>query len=171
MDRATAPAAVSAGARGRRRADPHASGGNHDGRRRAVDHPAHAGARQRQQGRGGAAAGPRREDHSEQAARLRTDRMRVATRLRLTFGLLLLVFGVIGAVLVVAMRSSAEGTHTLAAIAAREQGAWMQGRRLDDMAASLRKYGVGGDPEYLERVATLTRVHEGHIRALELQSM
>ena len=97
--------------------------------------------------------------------------MRVATRLRLTFGLLLLVFGVVGAVHVTAMRSSVQGTRTLAAIAAREQGAWMQGRRLDDMDASLRKYGVGGDPEYLERVATIARVHEGHIRALEVQSM
>lgn len=97
--------------------------------------------------------------------------MRVATRLRLTFGLLLLVFGVVGAVHVVAMRSAVEGTRTLAAMAAREQGAWMQNRRLDDMAASLRKYGVSGDPEYLERVATLARVHEGHIRALELQAM
>jgi signal transduction histidine kinase len=97
--------------------------------------------------------------------------MRVATRLRLTFSLLLAVLGAVIAVHVVTMRRTVQGTRTLAALAAREQGAAVQSRRLHDISASLNKYGVTGDREYLERVATLTRVHEGHIRALEVQSM
>lgn len=97
--------------------------------------------------------------------------MRVATRLRLTFAVLLAVLGTVVAVHVVTMRSAVQGTRALAAIAARGQDASMQSRRLDDMSASLRKYSVTSDREYLERVATLAGAHEGQIRALELQAM
>jgi two-component system sensor histidine kinase GlrK len=97
--------------------------------------------------------------------------MSVAARLRLTFGVLLAVLGIVVAVHVVTMRRTVQGTRTLSAIAAREQGESLQRRRLDDMSASLRKYSVTGDREYLERLATLARAHDGQLRALEVQAM
>ena len=97
--------------------------------------------------------------------------MSIATRLRLTFAGLLAVLGIVVAVHVATMRRTVQGTRALSAIAAREQGESMQRRRLEDMSASLRKYSVTGDREYLERLATLARAHDGQLRALEIQAM
>lgn len=97
--------------------------------------------------------------------------MRVATRLRITFGVLLAALGTVAAVHVITMRQTVQGTRALSAIAAREQGESLQRRRLDDMSASLGKYRITRDREYLERLATLARAHEEQIRALEVQAM
>ena len=97
--------------------------------------------------------------------------MRVATRLRLTIGALLGALCTVVAVHVVTMRRALEGTRALSSIAAREQGESAQRRRLDDMSAALRKYDATGDRDYLERLASLARVHDGHIRALGIQAM
>jgi signal transduction histidine kinase len=97
--------------------------------------------------------------------------MNVATRLRTTFGVLLAVLATIVVVHVVTMRRTVQGSRALSAIAAREQGESLQRRRLDDMSASLRKYSVTGDREYLERLATVARAHDEQLRALEVQVM
>ena len=97
--------------------------------------------------------------------------MRVATRLRITFGVLLAALGTVSAVHVITMRQTVQGTRALSAIAAREQGESLQRRRLDDMSASLGKYRITRDREYLERLATLARAHEEQIRALEVQAI
>jgi signal transduction histidine kinase len=97
--------------------------------------------------------------------------MRVATRLRLTFATFLAVLATVVAMHIVAMRKTLDGARQVSAIASREHAASAQSRRLADIGEALRKYSVTGDREYLERLAQLTAVHEGHIRALEVRSM
>lgn len=97
--------------------------------------------------------------------------MRVATRLRLTLAFLAVLIASVVVVHVVSMRRTVDGTKALSAIANRQHIAESQLQRLDNMSASLRKYAVTGDREYLERVSALVRAHEGDFRALELQTL
>lgn len=97
--------------------------------------------------------------------------MRVATRLRLTLAFLAAVIATVVVAHVVSMQRTVNGTKALSAIAHRQHVAESQLQRLDDISVSLRKYGVTGDRDYVERVSTLMRAHEGEIGALELQSL
>ena len=97
--------------------------------------------------------------------------MTVASRLWISFALLLSMLAAVVAVHVAAMRSTVHGTRALSAIASRQQAASAQGRRLDDMSASIRKYAITRDPEYLERLASVARLYESQIRAFEIQAL
>lgn len=97
--------------------------------------------------------------------------MRIATRLRLTLASLAAVIAGVVIVHVASMQRTVNGTKALSAVANRHHLAESQLQRLDDIGASLRKYAVTGDGQYVERVSTLARAHEGEIGALELQSM
>src|SRR5262249_35065518 len=81
MDRAAPPAAVFANAQARRRAHGHAAGGHHArGSGARADH-ADARAGREKQGRSRTPARPRRQDDSQQAAKLRAGRVNVRTKL------------------------------------------------------------------------------------------
>ena len=89
------------------------------GRGGAHADPSNARARGEQQGRSGASARARREDDPQQAAQLRTRRMKVANRLRGAFGFYIALLAVLLLYQVRTIQHTVDSEHELAAISFR----------------------------------------------------